>query len=129
MELCRGGTVCLKLDSIGILPGGGRADGEASVNMRESNGIIRPRFTPGASNVSRSLPCGCSMDKHTDECHSGLQAVKILATRPLEFENYPPISIIGRFFMFSNCPMPACLSFFLLTAMPMISRRPLSRSP
>lgn len=35
---------------------------------------------------------------------------------------HPPINIIGRFFMFSNSPIPACFAFFLFTAAPMISR-------
>lgn len=31
---------------------------------------------------------------------------------------YPPIKIIGRFFMFSSCPIPACFSFFRFNARP-----------
>lgn len=46
---------------------------------------------------------------------------------------YPPIKIIGRFFMFSSSPIPACFAFLRLTAMPMTSSssrsRGLTRSP
>ncbi len=34
---------------------------------------------------------------------------------------HPPINIIGRFFIFSSLPIPACFAFFLLTAAPIIS--------
>jgi hypothetical protein len=36
-------------------------------------------------------------------------------------KGYPPIKIIGLFFMFSSSPIPACFSFFLLTARPITS--------
>lgn len=35
---------------------------------------------------------------------------------------YPPISIIGRFFICFSSPMPACLAFLRLTAIPIRSR-------
>ncbi|KAG5288960.1 hypothetical protein I7I50_01502 [Histoplasma capsulatum G186AR] len=43
-------------------------------------------------------------------------------------KTYPPIKIIGLFFIFFNSPMPACFAFFRLTAMPMILSSSLSRS-
>jgi hypothetical protein len=38
-------------------------------------------------------------------------------------EHHPPIRIMGLFSMCSSCPMPACFAFFLLTAIPIISKR------
>lgn len=47
---------------------------------------------------------------------------------PSNGQSYPPIRIIGRFFIFSSSPIPACFSFLRFTALPIISRSPRSHS-